>query len=678
MAHFDPRRSIAGLLLLAAPVATALPSPAMADCAPFQTLGSGATLFGEARCEPGTFQTTQRGAIYTNDFEPGGVGAFEIIDGAAVVLEGGPLSEPANNAQLFLGTAPNETGLGLISGAGSSLSLVGSGTGVFMIAGTEGSVGRLTLEDGASLSASDFGALGPDSGVGLSLGESNGVGTLAMDSATLSLESDESIRLFVGREGRGIGIAEVLGGSAVTVRSTAAREDINAQIVLGRSNGDPSNDEGGGDGRMTVSDSTVSVIAPDGGAGIAVGRDFDSQGAMTITGSATSIVVEGGSRGDLIVGQNAGSVGALTMEEGADVALTGAQRGRFEVGRRGSATATLTSGATMRIGEAGSVRAELIVGGETGGVGALTLEGGAAIAMTGEEARLWVGLNEGATGSMVVRDGARVDLGGPDGDVRVGAAFAGFDFPAGGTGSLTVIGEDSAVTASGGVVVGAPVALAGGGRGLGRLTVADGGALTAQSIVIGKGGLLDGAGGLITGDLILDGGVVAPGASPGTLFVDGDFSVLDGLLEIEIGGIGVDDFDLIDISGDFIGRSEDGMLSPFDIRFSFLDGFLLNPGDSFEFLRVGGDGGDLEDLLAMSLIGVEIVGSDARGLELAFDGTSLSASAGPEVAPIPLPASGLMLLAATVALGSFRGRLGIRAPQVDCYQRRCAELGPLS
>ena len=80
----------------------------------------------------------------------------------------------------------------------------------------------------------------------------------------------------------------------------------------------------------------------------------------------------------------------------------------------------------------------------------------------------------------------------------------------------------------------------------GTIRVASGATYSASGVLDNLGGLQ--GGGTIVAGTVSNRGVVSPGNSPGTLSIDGNFEQLvDGRLEIELGGLG--DFDLLDISG---------------------------------------------------------------------------------------------------------------------------------
>ncbi|MEM6333991.1 MAG: hypothetical protein AAF823_11705 [Planctomycetota bacterium] len=72
------------------------------------------------------------------------------------------------------------------------------------------------------------------------------------------------------------------------------------------------------------------------------------------------------------------------------------------------------------------------------------------------------------------------------------------------------------------------------------LTVRNGGTVNAQNVRVREHGRLDGGGGNINANVFLEGGALAPGNSIGTLTVDGDINLLDGILQLEFGAGGLD------------------------------------------------------------------------------------------------------------------------------------------
>lgn len=175
------------------------------------------------------------------------------------------------------------------------------------------------------------------------------------------------------------------------------------------------------------------------------------------------------------------------------------------------------------------------------------------------------------------------------------------------TGVVTVDGSSSSLTISGSTAV-----LFVGVLGTGTLTVSNGAVVTAPTIIVGSLGTLNDTGGTIVGTVFLS-GQVAPGASVGTLTVDGDFTLSAGTLDIEIGAGG--DTDQLIVTQTLDVR--DGV-----VELSFLDGFLPTAGESFQFAT--GDGGILFDASGVSLAVSGVAAEDFAAPTLSVNGDSLS------------------------------------------------------
>ncbi len=90
-----------------------------------------------------------------------------------------------------------------------------------------------------------------------------------------------------------------------------------------------------------------------------------------------------------------------------------------------------------------------------------------------------------------------------------------------------------------------------------------------------------GGSGRVSGNLFNEGGIIAPGNSPGTLTVDGNFSQsAGGTLQIEIAGRSTSQYDRLLIGGT---ANLDGT-----VQFIALDGFRPRGGDRFVFLTAEG------------------------------------------------------------------------------------------
>lgn len=180
-----------------------------------------------------------------------------------------------------------------------------------------------------------------------------------------------------------------------------------------------------------------------------------------------------------------------------------------------------------------------------GGRGEFSQTGGAAFIrddlVVGE-----AGISASGTGQYVISGGA-LSVGG---DIRVadnsagGNAAEGLFFQTGGTvdvsGDIVIGASDTllpnAYRIRGGSTTATQVEVGLGGTAAGQalLEVSNGGLLTSDVFINGNGVLM-GDGGTIDGNITLNGGMLAPGSSPGTMTVTGDLFLLDGTLELEIG-----------------------------------------------------------------------------------------------------------------------------------------------
>jgi hypothetical protein len=115
----------------------------------------------------------------------------------------------------------------------------------------------------------------------------------------------------------------------------------------------------------------------------------------------------------------------------------------------------------------------------------------------------------------------------------------------------------------------------------GSLCLASGSELVTGVLEVGDGATLCGAGTLDGELIVLPGGNIEPGFSPGTLTVDGALSTDNAMFTIEISGTGAEMLDQINVGGD---AEIDGGF----ILYSFINGFLPQKDDVFEWLKVEG------------------------------------------------------------------------------------------
>lgn len=113
----------------------------------------------------------------------------------------------------------------------------------------------------------------------------------------------------------------------------------------------------------------------------------------------------------------------------------------------------------------------------------------------------------------------------------------------------------------------------------GRINVGQGDLPAIGTLRVGQSGTLSGTGEIL-GDVLVDGGTLIPGDSPGVLSISGDLDQAAGLLEFEIGGpmAGLDHDQLV-VGGVASLRSV--------VRFEFIDGFTPSPGQLFQMVAAG-------------------------------------------------------------------------------------------
>ncbi|MBX7074420.1 MAG: PEP-CTERM sorting domain-containing protein [Pirellulales bacterium] len=241
------------------------------------------------------------------------------------------------------------------------------------------------------------------------------------------------------------------------------------------------------------------------------------------------------------------------------------------------------------------------------------LSGGNAIADTIE-----IGYENAGKGEVIVRGGGSTL-----------AANTQLDVGHAGEGLLEVTNNGSAVVGNQ-LSIGAlgRVELATGGKiNVGAGTLAD---VPLDTLRVGPGGTLGGTG-TILGDVLVDGGSVSPGFSPGTLHIDGIFQQgALGSLFMEIGGALPGEYDQLDVSGDLFLAGT--------VRLTFIDGFVPRFGDQFELFRVGGD---------FDASGASVV-SDRLSYDAAFMDGVYTITVVPEPGTFLMAAIGALALAAVV------------------------------
>ena len=314
-------------------------------------------------------------------------------------------------------------------------------------------------------------------------------------------------------------------------------------------------------GGLTGATGTLNV--QNGGVARTTGTNFEvnvggnsATGIANVSGAGSTL----SSAGRINVGAFNNSNGSLAISAGGTVQTTGTNLSFTElvIGAATNATGTVTvtgTGSSLSVGG-------IIAGNtETGSTASLSVQNGAIVTSNQVSAGVGGGLSiGGATNATVSVTGAGSTL-------NVGPVTAGFlagkEVVLGGfaNGSLLIDNSGSVNAAGANVIVsGGIFGTQTGSAGL--LKVSNGGTLTANTVTVNANGTLSGNG-TVTANVVLNGGVISPGNSPGVLTINGDLTATAGTLTLELDSPSL--FDVLAVSGNiFIG--EDLL---FDLVFGF-------------------------------------------------------------------------------------------------------------
>jgi probable HAF family extracellular repeat protein len=197
------------------------------------------------------------------------------------------------------------------------------------------------------------------------------------------------------------------------------------------------------------------------------------------------------------------------------------------------------------------------------------------------------------------------------------------------------------------------------------------GVLASSDSLSFQAGILTGDGTLI-GQVYLGnisaGPVVRPGASIGTMTIEGDLTVDNALFEIDVAGVG--NHDILTVSGTALFH--DGQ-----VTFLFLDGYAPVAGNVITWLTTGHEGGGFASLdyaiWSVGESGVRTPWSAPPDLLVRFHGDRLAFTA----APVPEPESWAMVLAGLGLVGwaASRHEPRLRRLRVSRQRQREAVLG---
>ncbi len=246
--------------------------------------------------------------------------------------------------------------------------------------------------------------------------------------------------------------------------------------------------------------------------------------------------------GNVVVGRDAGSTGAINL---AGTGSTLAATGDVIIGDAGTGTFTQNGGAH-------TIGGALMLGNQASGNGTYAASNGASITLTSSGAQVVIGDN--GSGLLTMVGGSTLTIS-DNGKIIVGAN-------AGATGQLELQGNSSINAGANSVFgIGHDGTPGGSTGGSASVYVDSGSSITATNIYIGAAGCLGGNGGMLHGNVVMDGetsilgcspptlavsslnlvgptGILHPGRSPGVITIDGGFDFISGTIELEIASDG--------------------------------------------------------------------------------------------------------------------------------------------
>lgn len=480
----------------------------------------------------------------------GGLGALNLSSSASLTIDA-----QNGDAGLQIGSSGSAVlqpaSEGHLSVDNSTVTITSNGADAFLNVGRKGAgalsnVSTLSVQNGSVIDLQ-----GQSGGFAiLNIGRDGAKGLATVTGASSRIDAADFVQ--IGRGTDGDGTLNILAGGEVD--SSAG----SGQVRLGRDSAKGTlNISGAGSlldaktvdiGRDTQGTGTANIN--DGGQLVAQERirvgllgggtlnigDNPATGGVETGGTATTALVT--------VATVAGASGTVNVTSGGTLNIVGVDSGGngalLQVGREGTATANITGG-TVTIDDQGvttGLPGGILLGGTgsgTQGLGNGTLNIGAGGSVTSVSGFTQVGRD--GSGTLNVTGGGTLDASAQTVSV-VGRK-------AGATGSATVSGVGSTWNAGQNLFVGTDVSFstqtAIGNGGTGTVTVANGGAITAGSVVVDAGGTLTGSGGTINGNVtVQNGGLFAPGSSPGTMIINGDLVIDTGVVQLETEG-GVSD-----------------------------------------------------------------------------------------------------------------------------------------
>lgn len=345
------------------------------------TQTGGNTIIGANNGSDGLMILSGAGTVFNTNqqLQVGGGGGS---NGELRLLDGAFLNKTAGD--IIFGE--NGTGIGLVSGTGSSIL---HGQNDFRIGRNNGSVGELTVTNNASVvrNTGNFTQIGQESGSTGVLTISNGAswtetagghqlqvgrltgangdadGTVNLDNGSLSLAG----QLFVGNAGTGRLFAS--NNSSVSVGNN---------LRVGNT----------GTGLMVIDNSSLSQTGGD----TLIGGGSGSDGTLRVTGGGTFTTAQ-----TVNVGNGGGSLGHLFLENGAQMTKSA---GTLQVGVSGTGIAEFTGAGTLYTQNAGNFN----IGVNNGSDGRVLVGAGASVVRNTGNFPI-IGWNSGSSGQLIIADG---------------------------------------------------------------------------------------------------------------------------------------------------------------------------------------------------------------------------------------------------------------------------------
>lgn len=528
----------------------------------------------------------------------GGAGSVTVTNtGSPVSLTSGLISPPLPNPTQPIGANVYDNGSVMVDG-GAWYNNGAMGVGVNAGSG----LGVVTVQNGGSI---------------VSHGDLIGVSPGSFGAMVVQSGGSWTANNFLTIGTSGTGGAVVLGGSQV----------ITPILNIGINAGSNGSLLASGSGTMVrgAAPSTSSLTVGSAGTGLATFEQGASFEGLFIN-----------------VGRSNGGVGTLNVDGSGTTASLSGTGAFMTVGREGGSqgTANITNGAQVNISSIAASATGFQIGRDSGSSGVINVSGGASLNVTGPQARAHIG--RGTSGTLNITDGGTVKLSSTTsagavlnvGNTSLSAV------PTPGNGVVNISGIGSALILDS--KTGPATVNVGVNGNTGVLNVSDQGAVYAQNVIIGANGTLTGDNGTINANVTVNGGIIAPGNSPGVMTLNGDLIFNSGTLFSEIAGLGIGEFDVLNING--MASFTAGMFA-----FSFLDGFLPTTSSQWTFLTASN-----------GITGWENLGLSVAGLNgdytyfISADGNNLNFNV--TVTPVPEPEIYAMMAIGLGLLGFVRRR----------------------